>query len=217
MGIKAIRQELESMGIDTKSFIEKSEFVNALLDARNKRKARCADCGGVAGGGISLKVCKSCMLVKYCNADCQRNHWPSHKIECKQRAAELRDEALFKDPPAKEDCSICFIPMPINFISCISLPPATISSVPIFEYAVANEELANEPMEHYFSCCGKSICKGCVHSFCKSWNIRNCPYCNADRIGISFDDSIKEMMKRVESNDAFSIYVLGVVIITTEN
>jgi hypothetical protein len=56
----------------------------------------------------------------------------------------------------------------------------------------------------------KEYCKGCVHSFCRSWNIRNCPYCNADRIGISFDDSIKEMMKRVESNDAFSIYVLGI-------
>jgi hypothetical protein len=26
------------------------------------------------------------------------------KNECKQRAAEIYDEALFKDPPAKEDC-----------------------------------------------------------------------------------------------------------------
>ena len=30
---------------------------------------------------------------------------------CKQRVAELRDEALlFKDPPPKEDCPICCIP-----------------------------------------------------------------------------------------------------------
>jgi hypothetical protein len=27
-----------------------------------------------------------------------------HKADCKLRVAELRDEALFKDPPAKEDC-----------------------------------------------------------------------------------------------------------------
>jgi hypothetical protein len=74
----------------------------------------CADCGGVAGEGISLKACKSCMLVRYCNADCQKNHWPIHKKECKQRAAELRDEALFKDPPANEECPICFLPMPAN-------------------------------------------------------------------------------------------------------
>ena len=39
MGIKAIRQELESMGIGTKSFIEKSEFVDARIEARKERKA----------------------------------------------------------------------------------------------------------------------------------------------------------------------------------
>ena len=45
---------------------------------------RCA----VAPQGCS----KSCMLVKYGNADCQRNHhWPTHKKLCKQRAAELHD------------------------------------------------------------------------------------------------------------------------------
>ena len=84
--------------IGTKSFIEKSEFVNALLVARNERNdisgdnmkvqsgtcsvgiemnnhddasARCcAECG--KEGGVSLKTCKACMLVKYCNAKCQK-------------------------------------------------------------------------------------------------------------------------------------------------
>jgi hypothetical protein len=36
------------------------------------------------------------------------------------------DEVLFKDPPAKEDCPICFLPMPVRLLSCISLPDATI-------------------------------------------------------------------------------------------
>jgi len=54
MGIKAIRQELESMGIGTKSFIEKSEI-----------DVCCADCGKEEGGGSSLKACKSCMLDRY--------------------------------------------------------------------------------------------------------------------------------------------------------
>ena len=99
----------------------------------------CAECG--VDGGVSLKICKSCMHVKYCNAECQRKHWPTHKKECKQRAAELRDEALFKDPPAKEDCPICFLPMPNELICCMSLPPASIYSVPISDYAEANEEL----------------------------------------------------------------------------
>jgi len=40
----------------------------------------CANCGCMdEEEGISLKACKSCMLVKYCNPTCQRNHWPNHK------------------------------------------------------------------------------------------------------------------------------------------
>jgi hypothetical protein len=89
----------------------------------------CADCG--KDGGASLKVCKLCMLIRYCDANCQRNHWPKHKNECKQRAAELHDEALFNDPQAMEDCPICFLPMPTKTICYISLPPATITYVPI--------------------------------------------------------------------------------------
>ena len=140
----------------------------------------CANCGtDEKGEGISLKACKSCMLVKYCNPTCQRNHWPKHKKPCKQRAAELRDEALFKDPPPKEDCPICFLPMPGKLINCVSLPPATLSFVPIYVFAVANEGFAQMETEEYFTCCGKCICKGCVHSLRKSGNHGKCPYCNS--------------------------------------
>ena len=97
----------------------------------------CAECG--EEGGVSLKMCKSCMLVKYCNADCQKNHWPKHKKQCKQRVAELRDEALFKDPQPKVDCHICFLPMPMLIVCCVLLPPATISSVPNNDFAIANK------------------------------------------------------------------------------
>ena len=78
--------------------------------------------------------------VKYCDATCQRNHWSKHKKDCKRRAAKIHDEALFKDPPAKEDCPICFLPMPLILICCISLQPATISFADANE---ANEELAD--------------------------------------------------------------------------
>jgi hypothetical protein len=33
-------------------------------------------------------------LVKYCNASCQHKHWPTHKIECKLRAAEFEDTII---------------------------------------------------------------------------------------------------------------------------
>jgi TPR repeat protein len=149
------------------------------------------------------------MLVKYCNAVCQHNHWAKHKKECKLRAAELRDEALFKDPPPKEDCPICFLPMPMNIISCISLPPATILSVPIYDYAIANEGLATEPMVKYYPCCGKTICKGCVHSFAQSSNDDKCPFCNSDRANKTDEEQVAELMKRVEANDAASLFLLA--------
>ena len=132
-----------------------------------------------------------------------------HKKICKQRAAELRDEALFKDPPAKEDCPICFLPMPMNLICCISLPPATIKSVPVYDYANANVELANVAMAQYYPCCSKTICGGCVHSFRKSGNIGKCPFCNSDLRGRTDEENMQELKKRVDANDAGAMYVMG--------
>jgi hypothetical protein len=62
----------------------------------------CAECGKDEGGTVSLKMCKSCMTVRYCNANCQRNHWSIHK---KNVSYEL--------PTPKEDCPICFLSAPL--------------------------------------------------------------------------------------------------------
>jgi TPR repeat protein len=97
--------------------------------------------------------------------------------------------------------------MPIR-ISCISLPPATISSVPVNDFANANEELVTEKMEVYYLCCGKGICVGCIHSFRESGNMGKCPFCKSD-MGKTDDEKVKELMKRVEANDAGAMYVLG--------
>jgi TPR repeat protein len=131
-----------------------------------------------------------------------------HKKVCKQRAAELRDEALFKDPPPKEDCPICFLPMPTKLISCISFPPATIFSVPIRDHAEANKELASFATEQYYACCGKHICGGCIHSLFNSGINGKCPFCNADQ-GKTEVEQVKELMKRVEANDAAAMTALG--------
>jgi hypothetical protein len=149
------------------------------------------------------------MSVKYCNADCQRNHWAKHKAACKLRAAELRDEALFKDPPAKEDCPICFLPMPAHLICCVSLPDASVLSVPIYDFAKENVELANEDTEVYYPCCSKSICRGCIHSFRKTGNDDKCPFCNSDRAGKTDQDIGEETRKRVAANDPISICMLA--------
>ena len=102
------------------------------------------------GGVVSLKTCKSCKLVKYCNPCVKGIIGQNTKKECKQRAEELRDEALFKDPPDKEDCPICFLPKPIELLSCVSLPPASVSSVPIYDFVNDHRGLADEAMDLLF-------------------------------------------------------------------
>jgi hypothetical protein len=146
-------------------------------------------------------MCKPCMSVKYCNAICQRNHWPKHKKNCKLRAAELRDEMLFKDPPAKEDCPICFLPMPVKLLSFASLLDATVSSVPIYDYAMANEELAKMDTAIYYLCCGKIICQGCNYSCVVSGNYNKCPFCNSDRGNKTDEEDVEEVSVRVGVND----------------
>jgi tetratricopeptide (TPR) repeat protein len=169
----------------------------------------CAECGK-DDGDVSLKACGACMRVRYCNAVCQKSHWLKHKIECKQRVAELYDKALFKDPPTKEDCPICFLPMPVKLISCMTLPPATITSVPMYDFAIANEILTPLDTEHYYFCCGKSICGGCVYSFRdESGNIGKCPFCKADTKCKTYEEMNERLLKRVEVNDAGAIYLLG--------
>ena len=66
-----------------------------MSTADDNNMLSCAACGK---GGDGLKACTACKLVKYCNASCQRAHWSKHKKACKKRAAEIHDEALFKDP-----------------------------------------------------------------------------------------------------------------------
>jgi len=64
-------------------------------------------------------------------------------------------------------------------------------------------------METYFVCCGKSICKGCVHSFSESGNDDKCPFCNSDRASKIDEEKVGEVMKRVAANDAASISLLA--------
>jgi TPR repeat protein len=101
--------------------------------------------------------------------------------------------------------------MPHKLLACISLPPATIESVPIYDFAIANEGLALLKMdtEGYYPCCRKIICRGCIQSFSKSGNNDQCPYCKADRSEKTEEEMIEEIMKRAEANDPISICLLA--------
>ena len=113
----------------------------------------CANCGKSKGETEKdkLKNCSACKLVKYCSAACQKEHRPTHKKECKQRAAELREEKLFKDHPPTEDCPICLVPLPFD------------------------ETLPN----CFILCCGIMICAGCNYGMFKDRGSKQqlCAYC----------------------------------------
>eukprot|EP00984_Skeletonema_dohrnii_P002487 scaffold862_cov76-Skeletonema_dohrnii-CCMP3373.AAC.5 len=71
----------------------------------------CASCGINASDddkGINLKKCAACNLVRYCGVECQREHMPKHKCECKKRVAELHDEILFRQPESSDLVKWCF-------------------------------------------------------------------------------------------------------------
>ena len=170
--------------------------------------SKCAACGK---SGDNLKVCTSCEQVCYCNAKCRKAHRSKHKKECRQLAAErhnnetsisnidvdaikerfrnikISDEELFADPPPKEDCDICFLPMPFASRVC----------------GVGRS---------YMTCCGKSLCAGCVM---ESWNEmekgemkHSCPFCRLP-LPNSDEENIKRCKKRMGLSDSQAFYVLG--------
>jgi hypothetical protein len=102
--------------------------------------------------------------------------------------------------------------MPTKLLPCILLPPATILSVPIYDYVIANEELAKVGMEEYDECCGKSVCKGCIYSFVESGNKETCPFCKAEIMSKTNEERVEEIMKWVEANDAGAIIYWVVII-----
>lgn len=137
----------------------------------------CANCGK----DESKMMCKACRLVKYCGKDCQIAHLPHHKKACKKRAAELHDEALFRLPPKRDDCPICFILLPA--------------------LATGNT---------FMACCGKIICNGCSHAHQLQSNGRpTCPFCRSQLPG-NVAEMIQQLNKRLEVNDPWAFSHIGV-------
>ena len=140
---------------------------------------KCSNCGKEEGSD-GLKACTACKMVKYCNRDCQIAHRPKHKKACRKRAAELHDIELFKQPPKKEDCPICFLPLP---------------------FVVTGKR--------YMSCCGKTVCSGCIHAvtiMIKGYPL--CPFCRTP-VPKSDEEGIEMLQKREEVGDAHAMFNFG--------
>jgi len=149
----------------------------------------CANCG--KEGSNVTNTCNKCKQVKYCNAACKKKHRHKHKKDCEEyvrlaaeQAAKLHDIELFKQPPPKEDCPICFIRLP-----------------------------ALGTGRKYYSCCGKMICSGCIHApvYDNQGNKidnKTCPFCRTPPPTTN-EEAVKRLNKLVETGDPVAIYTLG--------
>ena len=103
------------------------------------------------------------------------------------KCMEISDDELFKEPPPKEDCPICLLPIP-------------------FANGFCNVDSA------YQACCGKSLCMGCnfaaVEGAFKGELKHLCAFCRTPA-PISNEDFIQRCWKRVELNDANAMTFLA--------
>ena len=117
-------------------------------------------------------------MVKYCNAACKKKHRSKHKKACERRVAELHDEELFKEPPPREECPICFLPMPLDV-----------------------------RRSTFKSCCGKIICKGCIYAMVKEARGRGkidlCAFCRKPD-PTSNEEDFKRTKKLIDADNAYA-------------
>ena len=144
----------------------------------------CASCGIAELDDIKLKPCDGCDLAIYCSDECKEDHRPEHEAKCKERAAELRDEILFRQPEGTHlgDCPICSLPLSLV-----------------------------KKQSSLFSCCSKSICMGCSHAYFLShdWAAQpSCPFCRQS-LPRTDEEGDKNTMKRVAANEPVALCRVG--------
>ncbi|KAF9534038.1 hypothetical protein CPB83DRAFT_935747 [Crepidotus variabilis] len=50
----------------------------------------CDHCGAVETPAVKFRLCGGCMTTQYCSQDCQKVHWPSHKVICQHTASQVK-------------------------------------------------------------------------------------------------------------------------------
>ena len=146
----------------------------------------CASCGVAEIDDIKLKECSDCDLVRYCSDACQKEHNSQHEEACKRRAAELRDELLFKQPESTHlgDCPICCLPLSLD-----------------------RQKSATT------SCCCKIICEGCNYANQMREEEKklqhSCPFCRKP-VSSTEKQCDEQILKRIAANDPVAMLRKGI-------
>ena len=146
----------------------------------------CASCGKEEVDDVKMKPCDGCDLVRYCSDTCKEDHRSEHEVKCKERAAELRDEILFKQPESTHhgDCPLCCVPLSLEDGKRVLYP-----------------------------CCSKVICNGCSYADnARQWEQKGqqptCPFCRHP-VPETREEFYKIGMKRVAANDPAAMRQMG--------
>ena len=172
-----------AMGDSTDIDDGSKEIATFADDNRSNTSSICANCGK-EGEEDNMNTCNKCKTAYYCNVACKKKHKSKHKKKCERRLAELHDEQLFTEPPPREECPICFLPLPllIQFKSCCG-------------------KLICEGCN--VSMMMEDIKKG------KEWEeFGMCPYCRAPA-QVSDEDNIKGIKSLMENGNADAFYELA--------
>jgi TPR repeat protein len=151
----------------------------------------CANCGKGEESNEDLKACSACHLVKYCNRECQLAHRTHHKKACKERSAELHEEALFRELlPPREKCPGCNLPM-----------------------------LFGNKVSVFAACCGNNVCIGCngvlgtvEHRLQNKEGEKLCAVCKTpEEANNSKGDEVymKRLKEHADMGNAQAIFMIG--------
>lgn len=72
------------------------------MDDKDRKKKVCSCCLKVQDKDNHSK-CSNCRIAVYCDAKCQKEHWPIHKFICKDSNDDDDDLKLFKK------CNACLV------------------------------------------------------------------------------------------------------------
>jgi ankyrin repeat protein len=94
------RDELNSSALEFAIFFGFSEIARYLRS--HGAEHLCVGCGRIGESegkeeSADLKMCSRCRWVRYCSKECQKEHWPVHRPDCKPMNDRRADEELRKE------------------------------------------------------------------------------------------------------------------------
>mmetsp|Transcript_6718 Transcript_6718/g.18755 ORF Transcript_6718/g.18755 Transcript_6718/m.18755 type:complete len:377 (+) Transcript_6718:109-1239(+) len=167
----------------------------------------CSHCGKSGLANQDLKMCNSCQCVWYCGAACQKAHWmegaqdgvkqireildgqaageyPKTDKRCCDEHDDDDDSDIFQEPPMREDCVICMLPVPLDPV-----------------------------LSTYMACCGNSLCGGCISAndalAVQAKNKQTCPFCRS-HAPASFKENFDRVAKKAGANHAIALHRLAI-------